>query len=382
MARKPVDKSGIPKQLHARAGDSKFVGDEPMWTDVTITAANRRIKLMQALNWYNYNCDAKQSNEFVVQFIAKYPKRKKQADALKNASGIPTTYGWICRMVLMGYTPLYSELKRVIKIINSALPEEAKAKNTKKEAEVWKPNIQDRLREMMHDCAGEIEGSIDDFVIGGCKEDTIGAFQTLKRHNVPQVQAGKMIAMFQPRVMEMEELLTGKDAQLVEGYSNFTKAQQKALLKAYNLIIKDLESYVNTKKVTRKPRLAKPKSAEKITAKVKFKKEDQQLKVVSTQPTQIIGAGEVWVFNTKTRKLGSYVADSLHGPLGIKGTSITGFDPILSVQKTMRKPAEQVKEFMGMSKAGAKKWLKGVRSVDTKLNGRLGEDILILKAFK
>jgi pyruvate formate-lyase activating enzyme-like uncharacterized protein len=31
--------------------------------------------------------------------------------------------------------------------------------------------------------------------------------------------------------------------------------------------------------------------------------------------------------------------------LSIKGTSITGFDPVKSVQKTLRKPEEQLKEF-------------------------------------
>jgi hypothetical protein len=34
---------------------------------------------------------------------------------------------------------------------------------------VSKPNIQDRLREKMKECAGELEGMLDDFVTAGCK---------------------------------------------------------------------------------------------------------------------------------------------------------------------------------------------------------------------
>jgi hypothetical protein len=379
--RKPADPSAktFPKQLHARAGDGKFTGDEPVWHDMP---DNRRIALMRTFNWYNYNCDSKQANEFVCQLVAQYPKRKKQAESLKNATNMPSTYGWLARMIRMGWKPTYSEAKRLMTVINQAVPAVVKKVEKKDETEVYKPNIQDRLREMMHECAGDIEGGIDDFVTGGCKEDKIGAFTILKTHNLPQVQASKMISMFTPRIAEVTEALEGKDDQLKEGYSFLSKPQMKALIKAYGLIVKDLESYVNTKKVARKPRLAKPKSVEKITAKVKFKKEDTALKVVSAQPAQVVGASEVWVFNTKTRKLGCYIADSQLGPLGIKGTSITGYDPVASIQKTMRKPADQVKEFMGMTKASAKKWLKGVRSVDTKLNGRLSEDILILKAFK
>lgn len=379
--RRPADPNAktFPKQIHARAGDGKFTGDEPIWHEMP---ENRKMALMRALNWYNYNCDSKQAVEFVYQLLGQYPKRKKMADAVKASGDIPSTYGWLARMIRMGWKPTYTEVKRLVNVINAATPAVVKKAEKKDEVEVYKPNIQDRLREMMHECAGDIEGGIDDFIIGGCKDDKISAFSILKQHNLPQVQASKMIAMFTPRIAEVTEALEGKDAQLKEGYAFLNKVQMKALIKAYGLIVKDLESYINTKKVARKPRLAKPKSVEKITAKVKFKKEDTTLKVVSAQPTQIVGASEVWVFNTKTRKLGCYVADSQLGPLGIKGTSITGFDAVASVQKTMRKPAEQVKEFMGMTKAGAKKWLKGVRSVDTKLNGRLSEDILILRAFK
>jgi hypothetical protein len=379
--RKPADPTARPKQIHARAGDGKFVGEEPVWDTMP---DNRRAALMRSLNWYNYNCDSKQAVEFVVQYLETMPKRKKLVQAVKsNPDSITTTIGWVCRMLRMGWKASLSEMRHVIRILDAVPVEKVVVKAEKSdEPAVWKPNIQDRLREMMHECAGDIEGGIDDFVTSGCKEDKIGAFTILKQHNLPQVQASKMIAMFTPRIAEVTEALEGKDAQLKEGYSFLNKVQMKALIKAYGLIVKDLESYVNTKKVARKPRLAKPKSVEKITAKVKFKKEDTALKVVSAQPAQIVGASEVWVFNTKTRKLGCYIADSQLGPLGIKGTSITGFDAVASIQKTMRKPAEQVKEFMGMTKAGARKWLKGVRSVDTKLNGRLSEDILILRAFK
>ncbi|MGA1691745.1 MAG: protein translocase subunit SecD, partial [Sedimenticolaceae bacterium] len=51
---------------------------------------------------------------------------------------------------------------------------------------------------------------------------------------------------------------------------------------------------------------------------------------------------ELWIFNTKTRKLVKYVAAE-YQELGVKGTSITGFDANTSVQKTLRKPEEQLK---------------------------------------
>ena len=86
-------------------------------------------------------------------------------------------------------------------------------------------NIQDRLREIMHEAAGEIEGRIDDFVLSGCKDDNIRAFAYLKEINLPQVQAAKMPQLFARVMQELEEAIEGKDPQLKEGYSNFTKIE-------------------------------------------------------------------------------------------------------------------------------------------------------------
>jgi hypothetical protein len=42
----------------------------------------------------------------------------------------------------------------------------------------------------------------------------------------------------------------------------------------------------------------------------------------------------------------------------------------------------QAQEFSANGKPAAKKWFKGVKSVETKLNGRIGTDIILLKAYK
>lgn len=380
--KRPVDPKARPKQIHARAGDGKFVGDEPIW-DKDVLPSNRKSALLKSFNWYNYNCDNKQAIEFVVSWLETMPKRKVLASAVKNnPERMSSTIGWMCRMLRMGWKANMSEMRHVIRALKQVPVEKPVVKTEKKEEAVaYKPNIQDRLREMMHDAAGEIEGRIDDFVLSGCKDDNIRAFAYLKEVNLPQVQAAKMPQLFARTIAELEEAIEGKDPQLKEGYSNFTKTQLKALVKAYQLILKDIDSYVATKKVQRKPRKAKPKSIDKIVAKVKYKVEDTELKIASAKPVTIPGASEVWVFNTKTRKIGRYVSD-FPGGLNIKGTSITGYSEVESIQKTLRKPAEQIKAFMTVTKAQTKKFMGSIKAVDIKLNGRLSADILILKVFK
>jgi hypothetical protein len=107
-------------------------------------------------------------------------------------------------------------------------------------------------------------------------------------------------------------------------------------------------------------------------------KQDDKLKLVSINPTDLVGSKELWVFNTKTRKLGKYVAAEFND-LGVKGTSITGFDEHKSVQKTLRKPEEQLKEFKSAGKVALRKFLEDIKAVDIKLNGRINEETILLK---
>jgi hypothetical protein len=100
---------------------------------------------------------------------------------------------------------------------------------------------------------------------------------------------------------------------------------------------------------------------------------------VPINPADIVGSAELWIYNNKTRKLGKYVAAS-YQTLSVKGTTIIGFDADKSVSKTLRKPEEQLKEFAKAGKIALRTFMKDIKAVETKLNGRIGIDILLLKA--
>jgi hypothetical protein len=131
-------------------------------------------------------------------------------------------------------------------------------------------------------------------------------------------------------------------------------------------------------KINKKPRAKKAVPAEKIVAKLKYAKTHEPLKLVSVNPADIIGAKELWIYNTKTRKMGKYVAAEF-SELGVKGTTITGFSEMQSVQKTLRKPEDQLKEFKSAGKVALRKFLEDIKAVDIKLNGRINEDTVLLK---
>jgi hypothetical protein len=148
-----------------------------------------------------------------------------------------------------------------------------------------------------------------------------------------------------------------------------------------------LDFVIDSAKATRKPRKPKVKSSAKLVEKLKFCKTDDKFKLASVPAEQIVGANELWVFNVKTRKLGKYVAKNIDpkgmgregSGLSVKGTTITQFDEALSIQKTLRKPQDQLKEFKGAGKVKLRKFLDEINTTDTKLNGRCNPDTILLK---
>jgi hypothetical protein len=146
-----------------------------------------------------------------------------------------------------------------------------------------------------------------------------------------------IVPVYQKKIEEIEEAIRGKDQQLSEGYSFLTKKELKEYASLLKRIVDDCAKIAHTAKLTRAPRKKKEKPADKIIEKLQFKKEDNEYKAASINPIDILGASQLWVFNTKTRKLGCYNATDALG-LSVKGTTLINFNEETSIQKTIRKP--------------------------------------------
>lgn len=241
-------------------------------------------------------------------------------------------------------------------------------------------SIQERVKESSLAMTEEIETAIESFQINPEEFDPkqFKVLNLLKGRQAKAAHARIIRDFYNRNYEELQEAALGKDEQLKEGYSHLSKAQLKKLITFYGEIVSACDMLMQEAKVNRKPRKIKTLSKDKVVAKLKYMKQDDKLKLVSINPTDLVGAKELWVFNTKTRKLGKYVAAEFND-LGVKGTSITGFDEHKSVQKTLRKPEEQLKEFKAAGKVALRKFLEDIKAVDIKLNGRINEETILLK---
>jgi hypothetical protein len=169
--------------------------------------------------------------------------------------------------------------------------------------------------------------------------------------------------------------------QLREGYSHLSKKDAQVYLNALETLVGACMLVIDTSKATRKPRVKKAPSKDKIVAKLKFKAMDEKYQLASVNPLDLIGAAEIWVFNIKTRKLGKYVAAEDASVMTVKGSALIGYDEEKSVQKTLRKPEETLKEFKAAGKIKLRRFLDEIKTTDTKLSGRINEDTILLKAL-
>jgi hypothetical protein len=136
---------------------------------------------------------------------------------------------------------------------------------------------------------------------------------------------------------------------------------------------------VQIKKTERAPRKKKPVSPERLTQKFRYLKEFAELKLTSEPVTKLVNCQEAWMYDTKKRKLIYVVADTHVGTMTVKGTSLVGFDTTNSVQKTLRKPAEQIKALLTGGVVQHRKYFKDIKATEVRFNGRSNENLILLK---
>jgi hypothetical protein len=375
------------RRLKARYSEAelKATGPLPEWHDIDkLTPEQHKARWRDAKFFYYYHHDAKELRPFIVELYGKDWSKKQLKDFNKVRDAVISPHlGAVCKMVLDGARwPEGSKEwadKQVAKLLDLGAGEadpDAPKEEPKKVI-----NIQDRLNEIREETIGDLE-CIEDEFIRTRKMPNVNIMTWLRQKNVPQQIIPAMIDFYAERLAFMMEVKEGKDAQLKEGYAHLKKKDIDVWIKWYNDIITDLDGFKRVKVAQRKPRMRKPQSPEKLARKMKFQKDAPDLGVTSVQPKEIVNATVVWVYNTKTRKLGRYVASEQDKSMTVKGSTILGWDPKLSIAKTLRKPAEQLKEFMSSGKVQLRTFLDKIKATEVKLNGRTNDQTIILRADK
>lgn len=394
LTKKPVDTSSV-KELDPRHPDTSKLGDEPLF--LSQPEDHRIGHLVRAFNWYNHFYDKQTVKDLLLQYL-ELNSRSDEAKIIRQVekSDFINPISWLARLSFRGLVlsenelaSIENEIMRLVNIIKKPTEKAISVTGGSKKEAVKepsnRPNVQELMKEKTREAAGEIEGLFDDFIISGAKVLTANkVMDEMRKKNILPQHVHIIANIWKKRRTELEEVTKGKDTQLVQAYSHWSKIQVRNMLKFVDQVEADLNSYISVKKAAKAPRARKAVPVEKVVAKLKFCKEfkDQATKLDLTglHPVKLHGCAEAWVYDTAKRKMHHYIADEHSKTLSVKGNTLLGFDTRLSEVKTLRKPAEQIKEIMG-SKPAARKFFKDIKAVSTAPNGRFSLTMLILKAF-
>lgn len=370
----------------------------PKWDGADTWSGEQFAKhFRDAMQWYSLNKSAKELKPQVINWMARegYPRDviaeyKKTKDA---RSGM--TMCALAACLMRGMPAVHPEfnkgrnsaawLKKEIQAVIGTrdFDEEVEVKPIK----IHNPivTIQDRIRDQAGAMAEEIDSALDSFIMDPEAFDPkqYSLVKMFRGKGVKAAHARYIKGFYQFGQNELLELASGNaDDQLREAYRHLPRKHVKKLMEFYQLIMDSCDQVSAEAKVNKKPRAKKVKPAEDLVKKLKFKTSDDKLGIVSVPPAQLVKAQSALIYNTKTRKIGLYIARSTDG-FGIKGTTLENFTD-KSMQKTLRKPLEQLKELKDQNtQKRVETWYnKNIKTTETKLNGRFNEDTVILRVYK
>ena len=185
----------------------------------------------------------------------------------------------------------------------------------------------------------------------------------------------------QARTIKQDER-TEEQQDLYEAYHSFNTKEMNSMIAVFDQAVSDIERWATIKQGEKKARKPRAISVERMVKKLQYKQADERYKLQSIDPILIPRCQMVWVFNTKTRKLTQYNAVGRNGIM-VKGTTLKDYDTDMSVSKTVRKPDVVLSKLLNTDgKIAMRNIWNTLTTTETKANGRINADTIILKVIK
>lgn len=346
-----------------------------------VTQDNYRVELMIAMCYYNANMENKERVKTVMNFLKK--NNKPYYDVLSDAPDYEfLTLGSLLTIKNKGEYLSPEDDSRIQSKLDF-LFEKYKAKQLAIPVEDTTPkapviSVEQRVIEAARKQSEEIDYAIDAFFKN--KKSDFSTKTFLSSNGISGAVAKRIGEYYKSTLSEIEEAIIGKDEQLVEAYSFLSKAELKRFRDMISGIIEDCTNASLASKANRAPRVKKAKPAAIQVQNLKYLFEFPELGLKSVHATKIVGAQQLWVYNTKNKKLGVYYASGSSG-FSVKGSTLLGWDPETSSQNGLRKPADVLPKVLESGKTTLNKLLSSLTTINTKMNGRINADTILVRVL-
>lgn len=349
----------------------KYIGPEPEFV-----GEYSKSDLIKALNWYNYMSNTNEAKDYINGYLKSFDRNQE----IKKFKGvpdnfIPLTAAWFIRISNRGYVLTEKDILYIEKKIKEALSRVKKSSVKEVKESV---SIQDRIKEKTSEIIAEIEHIVDNR--DHIKEFSL--YEWLKSKEIPASYSPAIVKAYQGWLNELLDAYSGVDPQLKEAYKGVPKSKMVEDIGFFNSLIEDAQKYSDVTKKTRAPRKPRAVSVEKKLKSFKYQKEDSTFKIASVNPEKIIGASELWTFNTKY-KIITVLRAIDRGGLQVKGTSIINYDEKNSVSKRAGRKSEYfIQRVLNGGKIVLRKLMEEESiGSSTNLAHRINENTILLKVI-
>lgn len=361
----------------------KFHGAEPIYKKAISTKSDPMIGKL--LNWYNFMAQDKDKDNWLTDYMKNNGYTKSDISSILSLQGlgaVSKNSASILSRIESNGTIFSGELEGIVKSkIERALS--FKQEVEEKETTPKVVSIQDRVKALAEPHVIFVDDEISSWYENRKKKMEFSLYDYLLKNQLNSQICNHIKSCIVSRYQEHAEMVEGNDEQLNEAYAYLSVASKKEILKQLKVCLSDIERYVGNTKAAKpkQTRKKKPISVAKQINNLKYQKEFTKFKIKSISPESIIGAQQLWVFNTKYNHLSMLNTDDPKG-FSVKGTTVLNIDTQTSIKKTVRKPEEAIQKVLNGGKVVLKKLMSELKTKPIDVNGRLNDDCILLKAIK
>ena len=209
---------------------------------------------------------------------------------------------------------------------------------------------------------------------------TINIYDRFKNHGLTNTAISHVKPMIEGWLLDYEDAYYKRCDQAVEGYSHLKRSTLNHRIKVCKAMLEDLERIRSATKASRNIKVKRPKSVDKQVAKVQYKKEDNDYKIVSINPIQIPTKTRLYAFNTKNKMIIEYVTESTNG-FEISGSTIKNFTKGLSRTVCLRKPLDFLPIVLQKTPKQINDAWQTLKTKTKVPNGRINKDTILLRVL-
>ena len=368
--RKRNTRMALPKKTRKKTQRKKFVSE---FGNAPSNPLDTRDKLMRAYSWYNSSYEHKDA----MKALRVYVKQNEQYAPIAKVSdsSIASFVGIQAKMLLDGLelpedsmTWFRNKMDDLTLKGLDIKPKAVKVQTGPTEAE-----------KKMSSYIAEIDGAIDNHATVDFSAHTF-----LKAANASHPALNALKTHYAPVLEEIVAAKAAKkaDQDLVEAYSCYSTRELTKFVKFVQAIVDDIEMLVGGKKAERKPRKAAVKKASDVSKDIETMKENKDLKIVSINPTAVVGARVAYMYKANYNELWMLVSETEAG-LSFKGKSLIGADATKSFYKKIGKDKIKLSDFVKNGKVATKRLFESFGGTPVAVTSRvaINDKVLLLKAF-